>query len=84
MHNSDIMLALHPSWEDSISFIFLRKLKNVPQWGRTFIWKQPAYVWLSEKKVGQLAELISVILETLMNGNLDSIKKLIFASFYHV
>ena len=49
MHNSDIMPALHPSWEDSVSFSFLRKLKNVPQWGRTFIWKQPAYVWLSEK-----------------------------------
>ena len=44
MHNSDIMLALYPSWEDSISFSFLRKLKNVPQWGRTFIWKQPAMI----------------------------------------
>ena len=38
----------------------------------------------SEKKVGQLAELISVTLETCINGNLDSIKNLIFASFYHV
>ena len=70
MHNSDIMLALHPSWEDSISFSILRKLKNVPQWSRTFIWETIRLCLTLWKKWGSW-----------INGNLDSIKNLIFATF---
>ena len=84
MQNSDIMLALHPSWEDSISFSFFKETKKCASMGSDVHLETTRLCLTQWKEVGQLAKLISVSLETWMNGNLDSIKKLIFASFYHV